>query len=477
MKKRADETYNKSVKKNNHFNNFFINQKCSNRNNLLIKDINNTNIKLDNMRNLNLCLLSFSLTPQRTSNNNLNEKENLKQYILIDKYKMRPNTNIKREKNNIIKKKLSFYNNYNSNNDANYKKKGKDYNNDNKINFLLQHKKINFLKLRKNMNEKKKKKNQSYIVIENTKKKYKTILSKQNTKYNRNTFLPQESSHHFEKFSPKYNNNNMEKENIHEPYKLYQNKIVVSKSPCYDKNKPKYCRTDNSTHFETNTCLENKNYYMNFPRKENLKMLYSPKYITSNQNVLNLKYIFDKIKNNKLKNKYISRLLNIKNEFSLDNTILKEKKNEKKKEGVKYSAINLNMLAQIPNRIMPIDNHGKEFDGFNSFRTIKNKLIKNNKNASNQVKLSFGDLKLLRKKIFNIYHSNEVTRHNSKKNSDRETLKTTVPKNKMYKTFYKCSISDLNEKDMSKRNINIRRNYLSGKLVRKKRKYFDPRKT
>ena len=216
---------------------------------------------------------------------------------------------------------------------------------------------------------------------------------------------------------------------------------------------------------------------MNFPRKENLKMLYSPKYITSNQNVLNLKYIFDKIKNNKLKNKYISRLLNIKNEFSLDNTILKEKKNEKKKEGVKYSAINLNMLAQIPNRIMPIDNHGKEFDGFNSFRTIKNKLIKNNKNASNQVKLSFGDLKLLRKKIFNIYHSNEVTRHNSQKNSDRETLQTTVPKNKMYKTFYKCSISDLNEKDMSKRNINIRRNYLSGKLVRKKRKYFDPRKT
>ena len=102
--------------------------------------------------------------------------------------------------------------------------------------------------------------------------------------------------------------------------------------------------------------------------------------------------------------------------------------------------------------------------------------MKKKNNASNQLKQSFGDIKLLRKQIYNIYHSNEITRYNSKKNSEREEIKTTISKNKKNKTFCKCSISDLNEKDFSKRKSIIKRNYLSGKLTRRIKRIYDFRK-
>jgi hypothetical protein len=457
MKKRAENAFTENRKNNNCFNNLFIKQKCHNISNLYINDNNSNNI--DNMKYLNLC----SLTPQKTSNNVFNEKESSKKYFLIDKNKNKCKTNIKREKNSIIKKKLSFYNNYNSNNENNYKKILNDCNIDDKINFILQHKKINFSKLNKNMyyrktdNKYKKKKNQSFI--ESAKTKYKTVLTKYNTKIGKNSFLPQESNHQFEIFSSKYNNNNLE----------------FNKLPFYEQKQPKYFRTENSSSINTNIFLESKANYISFPNLENIKIFNTPKLFISNQNqnLINFKFIFEKIKNNKLHNKYITRLLNIKNELSLDHVFIKDKKDVQKKEGVKYSAVNLNQLAQIPNRIMPIDNHGKELDGLKSFKNSKKRIMKKKNNASNQLRQSFGDIKLLRRQICNNYHSNEITRHNSKESSEREELKTNIPKNKIIKTFCKCSIIDLNEKDSSKRKSAIRRNYLSGKLTRRFKRIYD----
>ena len=92
------------------------------------------------------------------------------------------------------------------------------------------------------------------------------------------------------------------------------------------------------------------------------------------------------------------------------------------------------MFAKIPNRIMPIDNHGNEYNRHNN----KRKSINNSNNLFNVLKQSFADIKILRKQFLDIYHSNQITRNNSKKTFDNDNnTKITVSKNRMFKTFYK----------------------------------------
>jgi len=493
MKKRIDETLNNSIKKT-HYNNFFINQKYPNKNNIKNK---NKNDKLNRIRNLHP--LTFCFTPDETSNNKFFNKKEVSGNFLFNKRLYVKYNNIQKEnKIKIIKKKLSFNkiyanNTFESNNEINFRKIFNDNNmkTDNN-NLVIEHKKINFLRSinsPKTENKKNDLKNKSYINFETA--KYKTIFTKNNTKMNKNIIIPQEPIHFFEKFCSKYNNNtnnNINKSN--KPKNLFMNeeinKAAFNKFPFYIKRKHKYYKTDGSLNSDTNTFLESKTNYINFPSLENIKNFDNTKILRPKNNIkINLKLILKKIKNNSINNITISnKLLNnkkdknklsleYKNKYKYKSKSLKKEKCYKKSNGVKYSAINLNMLAQIPNRIMPIDNHGNELSGFNSFRSYNNKLIKSKNIKFNTLKQSFGDIKILRKQIFNIYHSNEITRYNSKKNLDGDILKTKIPRNKMFKTFYKNSISDLIDKDISNTKNNKRkRYYLSGKLIRKTKKNF-----
>ena len=489
MQKRIDETLNNSIKKT-HYNNFFIKQKKSNTN-ILNKNKKN---KLNKIRNI--YPLTFCFTPDEKNNNKFfNKKEVSGNYLLNNRINIKYKNIQKENKIKIIKKKLSFNKIYANNTFESNNKiiNENNLNNDNRNNLVIEHKKINFLKFLNSPKTEGKKndlKNKSYINFETA--KYKTIFTKNNTKYNNNIIIPQEPIYYFEKFSSKYNyNTDKNKNNIsksNKPKNLFMNeeinKAAFNKFPFYIKRKHKYYKTEGSLNSNTNTFLESKTNYIHFPSLENIKNFDNTKILRTKNNIkINLKLILQKIKNNSINNITISNKLlnnkNDKNNLSLEyrnkykSKSLKKEKCYKKSNGVKYSAINLNMLAQIPNRIMPIDNHGNELNGFNSFRSYKNKLIKSKNIKFNTLKQSFGDIKILRKQIFDIYHSNEITRYNSKKNLDGDILKTKMPKNKMFKTFYKSSISDLNDKDISNIKNNKRKRYfLSGKLIRRTKKNF-----
>ena len=125
--------------------------------------------------------------------------------------------------------------------------------------------------------------------------------------------------------------------------------------------------------------------------------LYKPAYYYKMKNrIKNIKLILQKIKNNPIDNiPSFTKYLNNKKDISLDNTPFNKDKIYKNYNGIKYLPININMFAKIPNRIMPIDNHGNEYNGRNN----KRKSINNSNNLFNVLKQSFPDIKILRKKF------------------------------------------------------------------------------
>jgi hypothetical protein len=151
-----------------------------------------------------------------------------------------------------------------------------------------------------------------------------------------------------------------------------------------------------------------------------------------------------KIQNNPINNIPIfTRFLNSKKEISLDTLPLTKFKNIL---SIKYSPINLNMLAKIPNRLVLIDNHGNEFKGF---KYKKNRLIKNPINKFNGIKQNITEIGVLRKQFLDIYYSNNITRNNSKKNIGSDNKKINIVQKNMYKTFYKNIQNNLSKEDKS----------------------------
>jgi hypothetical protein len=453
MNKIINETLINSIKKTNYYN-FFIKQKKENKkiqkNN---DDANNKKIKLIQRINLSPLTLSFDPEEKNTKINLFNKIEkNAKNInILNNKFTSKKKYNLK-GKIKLIKNRLSFSkvstnNTFESNNERKINVLINGLNPD-KNNLIIQHKKIdfsNFINYPLNTNKKNQIKNQSYIEF-GTSKKYKTILTKCNTNLNDDTKkrILEEPNIIPELFSSKYNKKNKKEEKkFNENSKLFQNEEIKKAEfykfdSCLEKNK--YSMTETSSNINSIFLKNTKN--ANFSAGKKVKVhsinnLYKPIYYYKKKNrIKNLKLILQKIKNNPIDNIPIfTKYLNNKKDISLDNTPFNKNKIYKNYNGVKYSPINLNMFAKIPNRIMPIDNHGNEYNGP---KNNKKKSIKNTNNLFNVLKQSFADIKILRKQFLDIYHSNQITRNNSKKTFDNDNnTKITVSKNRMFKTFYK----------------------------------------
>ena len=455
MNKIINETLINSIKKTNYYN-FFIKQKSENKkiqkNN---NDANNKKIKLMQRINLSPLTLSFNPEEKNTKINLFNkiekdsEKINILNNKFISKKKYDLKGKIKLIKNRLSFSKVSINNTFETNNERKINVLIKGLNQDNN-NLIIQHKKIdfsNFINYPLNTNRKNKIKNKSYIVFP-TSKKYKTILTKSNTNLNEDIKkrILEEPSFIPELFSSKYNKKNKKEEkNYNENNKLFHNEEIKKSKfykfdSCLEKNK--YSITEISSNINSIFLKNKKNLNLSSNKKTKVNKfnnLYKPKYYyKKKKRIKNLKLILQKIKNNPIDNIPIfTKNLKNKKDISFDISPFNKHNIYNNYNGVKYSPINLNMLAKIPNRIMPIDNHGNEF---NVPKNSKKKSTKKNNfnNIFNVLKQSFADIKILRKQFLDIYHSNQITRNNSKKTFDNDiNTKITASKNKMFKTFYK----------------------------------------
>ena len=330
--------------------------------------------------------------------------------------------------------------------------------NQNQNNLFIEHKKIDFSNvINFPYNKKKKVKNKSYIHSDNS-TKYKTIFTKYNNT-NINNISPEEQSCYFEVFSSKYKNKKEEEnKNIsNNKNKLFKNeeisKIELHRFvPHSTKKNKKYFQTETTSNLNS-IFSENKNgqFFNKTENSKNYNNSFKPIFNSKNKKrKINLKLMIQK-----LKNKLLSDVAKNKNSYY------------KNGNRVKYSPIDLNLLAKIPNRIIPIDNHGNEIKEFKI--NINSTLA--NKNKFNSLKQNFGDIKHLRQ-FLNHYHSNNISRNNSKKilNFDNRIIQ-----NNNFKTFYKNNDNHLN--DIGSSNIKINNDYiknkkihfLSGKINRTKR--------
>lgn len=455
-----------SIKKTNYYN-FSIKKNNENK-----KSINSSNNKrkLEFIQTVNISPLAQSFEPEEKKNKNglliglYKNLTNIK--VLNNKLK---NKYLQKGKLKIVNNKLSFSgvstNNTFESNIIN------SFNQKNNNNFFIDHKKIifsNSINYPMNKNKKNKVKNKSYINFENA-NKYKTIFTKYNTSSNKNKNIFEEPNYYFEVFSSKYNKNKKEEKNISElNNQLFNNeeinKVEFHKFHSSTKRNKKYYDTEISSNSD-NIYLENKQNYRNFLNIKNMKIFsdsYKPK---KKDSKVNLKFIIQNIKNKSINNIQIfDKFLNNKNYY-----MKKYYKHYKNNNRVKYSSIDLNILAQIPNRIMPIDNHGNEI---NDFKYNKKKLIQNDNIKFNSLKQSFGDIKILRKQFLD-FHSNNITRNNSKKILDIDNIKIT--KNRIFKTFYQTNTNYLNLNNEEKLNqTKNRKNYfLSGKIRKKTKKFLN----
>ena len=480
MNKKKNITYISNIKKA-HYYTFSIKKK--NEKEKKIDNKNKRKIKI--IQTLNISPLALSLEKEKDKKISLFKIEKNPINIKILNNKLgRKYKYIQKGKLKIINNKLSFSgistnNTFESNNEIKNINIINGQNHQNNINFCIEHRKIlfsNSINYPMNKNKKNKVKNNSYINVE-TPKKYKTIFTKFNRNSNNNINIFEEPNYYFEIFSSKYNNNNKEEKTQSEfNNKLFNNeeinKVAFHKFYSSRKNK-KYYETEISSNSD-NICLEKKYNYINFPNFEimkNFKELSRPIISSKNKSAkINLKLILQKVKNNTINNIPIfEQLPNKQNDLKSDLPL--KYKHYKNSNGVKYSPINLNMLAQIPNRIILIDNHGNEINHFNNNKNKQNDNIK-----INSLKQNFGDIKILRKQFLDIYHSGN-TRNNSKTNLDTDYVKIPIPKSKILKMFHNNNVNYLNIQENSNKKNNIvnnnSRNYfLSGKLREKTKKYF-----
>ena len=479
-----NETLTDNIKKTNYYI-FFTKLKFEKKENI---KINNDKGKLRIIKNLNLSPLVLSFEPDEKNKKNDSFNKIEKKSIHNNIFKNKLSAKIKsldQKRLKLIKKKLSLNRviTNNTNNTFEYYKEDKSNDilnkiNQNKINLFIEHKKIDFSN-EKNLSSNKMKKienKSSYIDFENS-VKFKTIFTKFNNN-KVNNFVPEEKSHYFEVFSSKYNNKKKEEEiknNLNNKNKLFTNeeisRVEFYKFGSYNvKKNKKYFETETISNLN-NILLENKNNKI-FTKTENSKISnnsFKPIFDTKKNQRINIKFMMQKIKNNPKNIPIFNKLLNKKEELSTSNDFQNNNKYYKNSNGVKYSPINLNMLAKIPNRIIPIDSHGYEYK---TFKLNNNELLRNKNKYSNSLKQNFWDIKLLRKQFLDKYHSNNITRNNSKKyfNNDNKTIQ-----NNKYKTFYRPhdnNLNDIENLDINNNNDFIKNKqvlFLSGKKNRKKR--------
>ena len=427
----------------------FGNKNISKRNNLLTKIRLNT----------------------ETDNNNLNNN------LLINNKSIQTENNLKIIKNKLSNSRISTNNTFESNNEVKIKKIKKGMIEHDINNILFTDNKINVLNSKNNTENNinlNKLKNNSYVNIE-TPNKYKTILTKFNSNFSKIQNTTEEPNFNFDIFLSKYNIK-QEKEKKIKNFKqtLFMNeeinKVNFHKLSLRAKEDKKYFNTELLSNIRNKIPLKKKANDINFPNHDNIKIFNNLFKRVIYEQKSDKKLIFEKIKNNSSKRiKTISNELknkNMKKNISLDRLSKKRYGNLKKINGVKYSAINLNMWLNIPNRIIPIDNHGNEFN-----YTNKRKLNKNNKFYS--LKQGFNDIKSLRKLFLNNLNDKRInTGRFLNNNLYDDNMKTIITKKHMHKTFYKNIVTDLNnEKNLikiNKKSISSNKNYYLLKKFNKK---------
>ena len=259
-------------------------------------------------------------------------------------------------------------------------------------------------------------KNNQNIIINSLKKsdsshKYQTIFSKNNLIEKKDDEKPQELIQNFELLSSKYSMNELIK--IDKPKKLLtpKNEIINKEINNIIRNTELQNKTTNEKYIKTEESKISKNNtiilmpkYVQMPNLENLKnfqrnsrpIFYCQKdsvkkninlMIQNNKNekYLKLGEIAAKFWNKSNKNNR-NNINNINILFNKKNLKQKEKEKNTYSNGMKYSSINLNGFANIPNRLIKFDKHGNKMNTsknsmkgnlshFHAFKKLKDKML------------------------------------------------------------------------------------------------------
>ena len=408
--------------------------------------INQKEIKIrfgDNIRLKNDCSpSSFSFSYDQKSPNNLFNTPKKYSFVKNIINNRMLNSNSPNKYNNMLFKKnkenvknrmfnkatstsYSLDSSFNSEMKTNYFIKSFNKNKGQNDCLIIQKKIIDLSKIRNiqmnnnNKNKNNKSNNQSNYITSSIKKsdsikKYQTILIKYNLKESKENEKPQELVQNLEFFSSRYSINEFMK-NENSKRLLTPKKILINhkipKIQIHNKTmNEKYAKTETSKISKNKTILIIPK-FVQMPNIENLKKFRNnggPIFFCQKESVKNNINLM--IKNNN-KEKYFrlsamaSNYWNKKNENLLlnkINSIEKEKdKNNSKSKIMKYTPVNLNGFAKIPNRLIKFDKYGNKLEEINDNNKTKNKEVNiNNIYAFQKLKEHMlNKISLIKKKI------------------------------------------------------------------------------
>ena len=422
MKLKINENLLKKMNNKFAFPNLIINQK-----EITIKEQDNIDISND----FSPLAFSFSLDQKiinkysKIAKKNSTGQNGVNNKILNTKLIRKYNNLLSRKNGESIKIKLfnkatstsdSFDNSFNNKEmKSNYLIKSFNMNKD--LNdYLIAHNRIFLLSKIKNTRMNNQNKNNQNIIINSLKKsdsshKYQTIFSKNNLIEKKDDEKPQELIQNFELLSSKYSMNELIK--IDKPKKLLtpKNEIINKEINNIIRNTELQNKTTNEKYIKTEESKISKNNtiilmpkYVQMPNLENLKnfqrnsrpIFYCQKdsvkkninlMIQNNKNekYLKLGEIAAKFWNKSNKNNR-NNINNINILFNKKNLKQKEKEKNTYSNGMKYSSINLNGFANIPNRLIKFDKHGNKMNTsknsmkgnlshFHAFKKLKDKML------------------------------------------------------------------------------------------------------
>ena len=211
-------------------------------------------------------------------------------------------------------------------------------------------------------------------------KKYQTIFSKYKIKETKDNEKPQELVQNFELLSSKYYINDLidieNSKRLFTPRKKTINK-EIPKMEFHNKTlNEKYYKTEASKNSKSNISLLMAK-YIQIPNIENLKNFknrHKPIFFCQKDSVI--KNINLMIKNNKTEKNFragamTSKYLDKKTINILFNKISSKEKEKNSFFEMRYTPINLNGFAKIPNRLIRLDRYGNKLEQIND--NIKNK--------------------------------------------------------------------------------------------------------
>ena len=422
MKLKINENLLKKMNNKFAFPNLIINQK-----EITIKEQDNIDISND----FSPLAFSFSLDQKiinkysKIAKKNSTGQNGVNNKILNTKLIRKYNNLLSRKNGESIKIKLfnkatstsdSFDNSFNNKEmKSNYLIKSFNMNKD--LNdCLIAHNRIFLLSKIKNTRMNNQNKNNQNIIINSLKKsdsshKYQTIFSKNNMIEKKDDEKPQELIQNFELLSSKYSMNELIK--IDKPKKLLtpKNEIINKEINNIIRNTELQNKTTNEKYIKTEESKISKNNtiilmpkYVQMPNLENLinfqrnsrPIFYCQKdsvkkninlMIQNNKNekYLKLGEVAAKFWNKSNKNNR-NNINNINILFNKKNLKQKEKEKNTYSNGMKYSSINLNGFANIPNRLIKFDKHGNKMNTsknsmkgnlshFHAFKKLKDKML------------------------------------------------------------------------------------------------------